>query len=569
MAQETSIRAHGLPVNGSDIVRQFIVASFVVSIFCLGYVIRHRIGVTDPYSVSIFWHLLITQDYWGALLVIGLLAVAMLARNAEPVLVVVRALAAHPSTVAVIAFIAFSGGSLLAYHDYALSMDEYSARFQADVFAAGHIVGHFPADLLDWLIPKTFQKSFLVVSPRSGDVVSYFMPGFALLLTPFTFIGIPWACNPAIGALSLLALHRMAREITGSRVAGGWAMLFALASPAFSINAMSYYSMSANLLFSALYSLLLFRPTTSRALLAGLVGGLAVAMHSPPPHLLYAVPWIVWLLVRRDFRCLLALAFGYLPLAAVLGFGWLTLLGELRNAGAIQGAAVGAAKVATGTYAWGWLIAIGKILQVPDSNTLMVRIGGLVKLWVWAVPGLPLLAWFGFASGRSDTRYRLLLASAITTFVGYLLIPYDQGHGWGYRYFHTAWGVLAVLAAAAMAHAEKESPARTRFVALVGVLALGSLLCATALRAVQVHRFVKQHLDQISLADPHTAQVAFVDTGHGYYTIDMVQNRSGPTGKVLIMVSHGPEQNAVMARRLSATARRVSGGEWGELWLLE
>jgi len=569
MGQGTIARESGIFIYGDDVARQFVIASVAISIFCLGFIVRHRLGVTDPSSVSIFWHLLITQDYWGALLAIALLAMAILARNAGPVRVVVRALAAHPNIVAVMAFIAFSVGSLIVYHDYALSMDEYSARFQAEVFASGHIAGHFPADFLDWLIPKTFKKSFFVVSPRSGDVVSYFMPGFSLLLAPFTFLGVPWACNPAIGALSLLALYRLARELTGSEEAGGWAILFALASPTFSINAVSYYSMSANLLFSAVYSLLLLRPTTGRAWLAGLIGGLAVAMHSPPPHLLYAAPWIVWLLVRREFRCVAALAFGYLPLAALLGIGWLIVLGDLRNTGVAQAAASGAAIVPGGKYVWGWMVAIGRIMAVPDPNTIMVRIGGLVKLWLWAVPGLPLLAWFGFADGKADVRYRLLLASAVTTFVGYLLIPYDQGHGWGYRYFHTAWGGLAVFAAAAMVRPEGDPPARTRFIAMAGFLALGSLLCATWLRAVQVHGFIERQLGQVPLADPNKAQVAFVDTDHGYYTIDMVQNGSGLNRKVLMMVSHGSEQNAAMARRLSPAARRVSTGAWGELWLLE
>ena len=567
MSQGTRVSESSPFGRESDIARSFVLGSIIVSVFCLGYIARHRLGVTDSYSVSIFWHLLIEQDYWAALLIFGLFAVALLARDAAPTLAVVRALARHPNIVAVVAFVAFSAGAVLVYHDYPLSMDEYSARFQSEVFAAGQLTGRYPGELLDWLIPTPFQNMFLIVSRPTGEVISYFMPGFSLLLTPFTVLGIPWACNPAIGALSLVAIQRLAREIGASEEAGGWAVIFALASPAFSINAMSYYSMSANLLFSVVYTLLLIRPAPGKALAAGLIGGFALVMHSPPPHMLYAAPWIVWLIMRREFRCLVALAVGYLPFAVGLGIGWLHLIGDLRSAGATHAAASSA--TTSGPYIWSWLAAIGRIVGLPDPSTIMVRIGGLVKLWVWAVPGLPLLAWFGFQCGRTDPRYRLLLASAVTTFLGYCLIPFDQGHGWGYRYFHTAWGILAVLAAAAMVRAPGDASDRRRFIALVGALALGSLLFSTALRVVQVNAFIGRHLDQVPLADVHKAQVAFIDTDHGYYTIDMVQNDPRLNRKGLIMASHGPKENAEMARRLSPVAQQISAGVWGELWLLE
>ncbi|OGA54317.1 MAG: hypothetical protein A3G25_09915 [Betaproteobacteria bacterium RIFCSPLOWO2_12_FULL_63_13] len=567
MGQTTSANEFLHPESGNDFLRPFFLGSVVVTIFCLGFIVRHGLGVTDPYSVPIFWHLLIDQDYWAALLIVLLLGVALLPRNNGPTMAVVRAFAMHPNIVAAVAFVALSAGAVFAYHDYPLSMDEYSVRFQSEIFAAGKLRGHYPRELLDWLIPGPFQKSFLIVSRPTGEVVSYFMPGFALLLAPFAFLGIPWACNPAIGALSLVAVHRLAREICASEEAGGWAILFALASPAFSINAMSYYSMSANLLFSVVYTLLLLRPIPGRALAAGLLGGYALAMHSPPPHMLYAAPWIIWLLIRRDLRCLVALALGYMLFAGALGVGWLQLLGDLRSSGAAHTAASSTA--ATGPYALRWLAGIGRIVSLPDANTVLARVGGLVKLWVWAVPGLPLLAWFGFVSARADPRYRLLLASAITTFFGYWLIHADQGHGWGYRYFHTAWGVLAVLAAAAMIRVPAKCSDGPRLVALVGVVALGSLLFSTSLRVMQVNAFIERHLGQVPLADLSKAQVAFIDTSQGYYTIDMMQNYPGLKSKVLFMVSHGPRENSEMAHRLYPAARRAAVGAWGELWLLE
>ena len=115
----------------NDPSRALLVGSLVISVLCLFFVARYRLGVFDPFSVPIFWHLLITQDFWAALLFLGLLAVACLARDAGPAVLVVRSLSRHPYIVSLAAFVAFSIGAVLVYGDHALSMDEYSSRFQS------------------------------------------------------------------------------------------------------------------------------------------------------------------------------------------------------------------------------------------------------------------------------------------------------------------------------------------------------------------------------------------------------------------------------------------------------
>ena len=71
------------------------------------------------------------------------------------------------------------------------------------------------------------------MSRPMGTVSASYWPGFALLLTPFAWLGVPWIANPLISALSLPALHRLALALTGSREAAGWAVLLCAASPVF------------------------------------------------------------------------------------------------------------------------------------------------------------------------------------------------------------------------------------------------------------------------------------------------------------------------------------------------
>ena len=546
--------------------RTFLISSFGVSLFCLAYIVGQRLPVHDFFAVLIFKHLLVAQDYLAALLSLALLGVGLLVapNGAKQLLVFIRILGNRPKTVALAAFVAFSVGALFAYHNHPLSMDEYSAYFQSQVFASGDIKAQFPLPLLDWLVPPPFQNGFLIASRQTGEVISGYLPGFALILTPFTFLGIPWACNPAIGALSIIVLHRITLELTKCEEAAGWAVLFAIASTAFSVNAMSYYSMPTHLLLNALYTLLLLRPTPRRALFAGIAGGFALVLHNPFPHMLYAMPWVIWLVLRRDYRCLALLMLGYLPIAVGLGYGWLLLMGDLRGAG----------KTAPNAEVYGaawtmWMAEVQKVVRVPSADILEARLAGLVKLSVWAVPGLLVLAWLGFLHGKQDVRYRLLLASAMATLLGYFFIPFDQGHGWGYRYFHSAWGVLPVLAAGAMVRPSGQEPSSQSLTAVVGAIALSSLLLSTALQVWQVHFFVQRHVGQVPLLDPGKAQVAFVDLRRGYYTIDLVQNHPKLERNTIMMVSYGAEHNARMARRLAPNATQVSSGRWGELWLLD
>ncbi len=114
-------------------------------------------------------------------------------------------------------------GTLVIYHNHPLSMDEYAAYFQSRVFAAGRLHGRFPVELLDWLIPRGFQDYFLNVSRATGSVAEAYWPGFALLLTPFMWAGVPWLCNPVISALTLLVIHRLALELFDNREAAGFA----------------------------------------------------------------------------------------------------------------------------------------------------------------------------------------------------------------------------------------------------------------------------------------------------------------------------------------------------------
>lgn len=504
----------------------------------------------------IFWGLLTEHDGPAAWLMAGLLMLGMIAGKEEDewAACFVTALDRHRFAVAVALWLVLVACSLFVYRSHPLSMDEYAAVFQARIFAAGRLHGAFPPELVDYLVPRDFQNHFLMVNRTTGAVFSAYWPGFALLLAPFVYLGIPWACNPTIVALSLLLIRRLTSEIVGGATAPGWAMLLAISSPAFVVNGMAFYSMPSHLLLNLVFAWLLVAPTPWRLVLAGVAGGYALTLHNAFPHTVFALPWIVWLVVRPEggriaqrIRDLGLLALGYLPVVLPLGLGWTMWQLHTLQIGTPSLAAGPGAATSPMTMGDRLASAIAILVQhfnLPGVEIASARVGGLVKLFLWGSPLLLLLAWLGGRGARNDPL-RLCVASALLTYFAYFVIPFDQGHGWGYRYFHPAWGVLPILAAAGVVRIQGASEPWV-FNRLATML-LAGLVLANGLRVYQVGLFVDEHLSQ---RPPQTAgrQIAF-HNGIGYYAYDLIQNDPWLRGDAVVLLSGRPREEPTLLQR--------------------
>ncbi len=527
----------------------------------LAHFVLWRSTEVEGFSL-IFTYLLRVYDVHGNFVLMALAGAGfLLRRRPEPVRLVQFA-AERPWIVAALLFPLLMLGSLFAYQAYPVSMDEYAALFQAKAFAAGKLSGVFPPDLLDRLIPRIHQGTFLTVSRATGEVSETYLPGFALVLTPFAWLGIPWAVNPAIGALTIPAIHRLALRITASREAAGWAVLLTAASPAFIATSISYYSMAAHLLLNVLYALLLLSPSVLRALAAGLVGSLALVLHQPVPHVVFALAFFAWLLLRPgSFAILLALLIGYLPSLAV-AIGWQHHLAELARS---------ATSAAPAPASSGLLGAIrGRVgaLTLPQILAVEARIAGLSKDWTWSAPGVLVLALYGYLAARAQTGAKLLGAALALTFFAYFFFPLDQGHGWGNRYLYSAWFILPLLAASALAKAAGKPGDELRGMAAWAIVF--SLVLANGFRVVQVESFIGRQLAQVPplarAAERGQREVIFIHPTAGFYTHDMVQNDPFLRGGRVTMV-FDREQNvaALMATRFPSY-RKTEEGKWGERW---
>jgi len=558
-----------LPVVHSGAARALFLLSAATTIAILWW--AHDLGSTDARHqlTPIFLMLFILPDQYAAMGLLLILVVAALVSREDGFGRPLTWIGTHPRSIAAAAAAVLCAGTLLIYRNHPFAMDEYAAFFQSQVFSAGRLAGQFPPELLDWLVPRWFQNYFLIVSPQSGAVASAYWPAFSLLLAPFTWLRIPWACNPVISACTLLVIHRLALEMLGDRQAAGFAVLATLASPVFFADGISYYAMPAHLLANGLYALLLLRPEPRRVFLAGLIGSVALTLHNPVPHMLFCVPWLFWVVRReRGERLLLWLCLGYTPLCALLGVGWALYCGHLAQAGGVSGVHAGVAAA---------LQRYGAAFALPDSAVLLARLVGLAKVWLWAVPGLVVLAIAGAWRRWGDTRFRLLVISALLTLIGYLFVPVDQGHGWGYRYFHSAWLALPLLAAAALAPAADSlaTPGRASLFAnlptrtFAVACALLTLVFGVGQRAWQIHQLIALDLAQLPASAGPQPQVVFLDVRLMFYGADLVQNEPFLREHVIRMLSHGADADAALMKAHFPRYHRAAVERNATVWIAD
>jgi len=510
-----------------------------------------RIDGVGEFEYLIYYRLLLFNDYLNSLAMLAALLAALLLRSLWPrVEQLAQWITMHPLRVCIIVFIVLSGVGRFVYQAFPLAMDEYAPLLQARIFAQGSLTISYPLELLDRMVVPGFQGYFILVNHETGQAASAYWPGLALLMTPFALLEIEWLLNPLLAAIGLWLIGDLASQASGKTQARGWAILAALACPQYTINAMSYYAMTGLLTLNLLYLWLLLKCNWRSTLLAGLVGSFALVMHNPVPHTLFAMPCIIWLLSNRSrYTQLLPLIVGYLPLVILLGIGW-SLLTHLDYS-------------AESEKSMGFMVNVQKRFQevftLPDINILRMRIYALCKTIIWAAPGLLLVLFFK----NNNLIQRILLSCLIFSFVFYLFVSYDQGHGWGYRYIHSAWGLIAI---AAGIFAVSEHKFQQNFIA---VSLLAGLL-ATPVFALQTGRTIAiSNALQPELPKTQDGQLlVFITSYPSLYTIDLIRNYPKDQGKIIRMVSYGTEEDTVLVKQLSAKAFQVSTSSMGSVWQL-
>jgi hypothetical protein len=242
-----------------------------------------------------------------------------------------------------------------------------------------------------------------------------------------------------------------------------------------------------------------------------------------------------------------------LPLGALLGVAWPVFRQRIAAGGPLP---VNPVRV---PYAF------------PSRELIWWRSLELLDLASWAVPGLVVLAIFGWTLLRREAPPRarelatLLGASAACLLVGYFPLVYHQGHGWSYRHFHGVWAVLPLLGATPLLRPYAH---RARWVPLAGFLALGSLVAGNALRAVEVHRFIEMRRAELPAIPAARPLACFVALERHFYLDDQVRNDPFLRTDLLLLGSRGREADAALLSRRFPGARAVPSPTGLACWRL-
>jgi hypothetical protein len=395
-------------------------------------------------------------------------------------------------------------GRHLVLHNYPLSMDEFSLLFQSLIFQSGSLTAALPENL--HALGSRLCPVFIKLNPETGHWFFWYWPGGAALHAAVMSVFRADLLNPLAAGLCVIAMARAARACDPTPSAGLHAVLLLVAVPAFWLNGMTFYTTTLFLCLHLFWLVCFWKQSVRGDILAGLIGILAVNLHQPNIHLLFAWPFFLQLLIARNWLRLVRLGFFY-GVAVLLVFAWIAL----RNTWLQTSQPVSPGGLVT------------RVLEFPSVIQILLQSSnlGLLLLWMSPVVAAGLLAaWFG-GSWKQDRLFPLALG-LVSTLLFYVFFPKDQGHGWGYRYAHPVLGNIILLALAGIRLWEN----RLRIPAgsSVWFAALFGFAVALPLRAWQAHDLVRPFAETDRTLRSIDADYVEIDAFAMWYGPDLIRN---------------------------------------------
>jgi hypothetical protein len=343
-----------------------------------------------------------------------------------------------------------------------------------------------------------------------GYWTSGFLPGFAFLDYLFSAVDLSWALSPTLAALSLLLLAAVARRTFPDQpvLAVNLALLLLALSPQFLAMAMTKFAWTAHLCGSLFWLWLFTHPNRLLFLLTPVLGALLIGLHQPHVHPLMAAPFVLRLLYRWQWR-----AFAWFAACYLLGaWGWYRVFLLLRPS------AFGAGGDLNN------LLSTQTSSIVPIALSLIFATFHAVTLLAWTTPvmvpflGLFLLTWKQQPALVQDSFFAVAL-----TFLFYLSFPHPQGHGWGFRYLHAVYGLLALVAAAGGLALYREGW-HSQVARVLAASVLFSLLVQIPWRIYEIRAMVRPLALTWNYIATRPTDFVIVRTSDFWYSWDLIRN---------------------------------------------
>jgi hypothetical protein len=419
-------------------------------------------------------------------------------------------------------------GARFVLNDYVLSLDEFLANLDAQIFAQGKLMA--PVDPA-WRPFEPALQPMYMLPVASGDVwASSYLPINAAMRALGSKAGVEWLVNPALSAFAVAAAYGVGRQIWPAdrdRATATIAAALLGTSPQLIVMSMTAYAMPGHLAFNLAWLWLFLRGGKAGHAGALLVGFLATGLHQFLFHPLFAAPFILDLWISRRWR----LAALYTIAYALIVLFWIEfwplemrLLGErVANAGVL------------GTGPFWWRVKRVLALASPQNFALMAE--SLMRFVTWQNPLTAPLALLGaFAALRARSVMRNLAFGIVLTLLAMLILEPTQSNGWGYRYLHGLLGSVCLIAAWTwVSLTARLSPPAVRAAGLgLAFICAASLLVLTPLRTWQTWSYVRPYSIAAAEIEAARAPIVIVDHEgqHGFDPGTLVRNdpflREGP-----------------------------------------
>jgi hypothetical protein len=488
-----------------------------------GFVARHDMlvwGLVRPGPVNVYFRLYALHEPVPLLLLLGWTLVAAIViagrvRTADGETRLERPEPPSARAVWAIALAVFAVAVWTWYrvhHAVLLTMDEFTSDFQARILARGKLEATLPVEWQPYV--DALSPVFTAYQGLGGSWVSQYLPGYALLKTPFLLLGIGVLLNPLLAALSVVLVAAIARRLWPDEGLRPWVALgFFVTSSEVLMTSGTGYSMPAHLCLNLLWLWLYLRGDARSWGWALAVGVLALGLHNPVPHALFVAPFMIRLARERRWHRLGAAALAY-GAGGAMWMAWLRMANPFARP---DGAGL------LTMFAW------------PNRLAFWLQTTNLSLLLTWHAPLFGAMVLVGIARVRRlDSVLRDLALGVGLTLGFYLFFPLTQGHGWGYRYAYQVLGSLALLAAAGTPSLVAAAGARRAQWLLAASFALAALV-QVPLRFVQGERFIRPYAAAYRHVLGRPGDVVFVHADSVWYGRDLIRNDPFLEGQPVVL----------------------------------
>lgn len=400
-------------------------------------------------------------------------------------------------------------GTWLVFGNFPLSMDEFWARADGAIIAAGEPMARIPAEWREYA--PALQPIFTRILP-DGLWASGYLPVNAAILSLLGPLS-----GPLLAGFSVLVAADLARKLLpGHKSAPLVCAVLMASSSQLLLIAMTPYAMTAHLAANLAWLWLFVRREALAHAAAAALAVLAIGLHQVVFFPLFALPFLFEAFLERRRGAaigqVLAIGVGFLFWSSYdkLLFWWLDV-----------------PPVATGGGPGGTALLFERFLGLvadfgPGSVGVMAL--NLIRWLLWQNPlAVPLTLAVALPLVRTRGVWRAMLAGIVLTAATMTVVLAFQGHGWGYRYLHGLLGNLCLLATYAWFRLqeglEDRRPMRALFVA-----ALALALVLVPFRAWQAERFTAPYRQADAAIARLDADVVLIDAPRHIYSVDLVRN---------------------------------------------